>query len=111
MTPDFPDGVALITGGSGGIGSAAARVLAARGADVALTYRRNPAGANAALATVVGEGRRGSVHPLDLLDPGGCMALSTELEQRYGRVHSVVHAAGSRISQPHVSTMDVAEWK
>lgn len=111
MTPDFPEGVALVTGGSGGIGSAVARVLAARGADVALTYRRNPAGADLALEAVAREGRRGSVHPLDLSDPASCVALSAELEQTYGRVHSVVHAAGSRISQPHVSTMDVAEWK
>ena len=35
------DGVALVTGGSGGLGSAVAVMLARRGADVAITYRNN----------------------------------------------------------------------
>ena len=43
MTADFVsgEGAALVVGGSGGIGAVVARLLASRGSDVAVTYRRN----------------------------------------------------------------------
>jgi 3-oxoacyl-[acyl-carrier protein] reductase len=56
-------------------------------------------------------GRRGSAHRLDLGDPDACLALVAELAQLYGRVRAVVHAAGSRITQPRVAAMDLDEWK
>jgi NAD(P)-dependent dehydrogenase (short-subunit alcohol dehydrogenase family) len=44
--------VTLVTGASGGgVGSATARLLAARGADVVVTYLQNRAGADAAFMT------------------------------------------------------------
>ena len=44
---DGVEGVALVTGGSGGIGGAVCRMLAARGSDIAFTYRSNQAAADA----------------------------------------------------------------
>jgi NAD(P)-dependent dehydrogenase (short-subunit alcohol dehydrogenase family) len=108
---EFPEGVTLVVGGSGGIGGAAAGLLAARGSDVAITYRGGEARANAVVEAITAAGRRGSAHRLDLADPDACAALAGELARRHGRVHAVVHAAGSRISQPYVSTMDLDEWK
>lgn len=62
------DGVALVTGGSGGLGAAICRLLAERGADVVFTYRSNRAAAEALLAELgdarsdkVGEGGSGKV--------------------------------------------------
>src|SRR5437773_1934509 len=69
MDEDFVGraGAAVVTGGSGGLGSAIARMLAARGSDVALTYRSNADGA----ATVVEDakvlGRRARAWQLDLV--------------------------------------------
>lgn len=37
----FPKGVALVVGGSGGLGSVVCETLAANGSDIALTYRHN----------------------------------------------------------------------
>jgi NAD(P)-dependent dehydrogenase (short-subunit alcohol dehydrogenase family) len=108
---EFSDGVALVVGGSGGIGGAAARALARRGADVAVTYRGGEARAAEVVEAIAATGRRASAHRLDLADPAACVALAAELERRHGRVHAVVHAAGSRISQPHVATMELDEWK
>ena len=48
------DGVALVTGGSGGLGAAICRLLAERGADVVFTYRSNRAAAEALLAELGG---------------------------------------------------------
>ena len=41
------DGVALVTGGSGGLGAAICRLLAERGANVVFTYRSNETTAKA----------------------------------------------------------------
>lgn len=106
-------GVTLVIGGSGGIGAAAARTLAAQGADVAITYLSGESRAHAVIAdiTSTNPGRRASANRLDLSDPDACIALVTTLANLHGRVRAVVHAAGSRITQPRVAAMDLAEWK
>ena len=111
MTAEHGDGVALVIGGSGGIGAAAARTLAERGSDVAVTYLRGEDRAQAVVAEVLAAGRRGSAHRLDLADPDACVALAGELARVHGRVRAVVHAAGSRITQPRVADLDLDEWK
>jgi 3-oxoacyl-[acyl-carrier protein] reductase len=57
---------ALVTGGSRGIGSATALMLARAGADVAITYRTRKAAADAVAAQVSALGRRASVHRVEL---------------------------------------------
>lgn len=58
--------VALITGGSRGIGAATAIALAQHGYDIALTYRNKEARANEIIATVMSHGVRGLARPCDL---------------------------------------------
>lgn len=111
MRADFPAGVALVVGGSGGVGATASRLLARSGTDVAITYFGNEAKARATLESVRAEGRNGSVHRLDLADFEAVQALVAELASTYGRVHGVVHAAGSRITQPYIADLDLDEWK
>jgi 3-oxoacyl-[acyl-carrier protein] reductase len=111
MKPEHGDGVTLVIGGSGGIGAAAARTLAAHGGDVAVTFLHGADRAGAVIADVVAAGRRGSAHRLDLGDHEACVALVAELDGTYTRVRAVVHAAGSRITQPRVAAMDLDEWK
>jgi NAD(P)-dependent dehydrogenase (short-subunit alcohol dehydrogenase family) len=58
--------IALITGGSRGLGRNAAVNLARRGVDIILTYKSNRAEADAAVAEIVGLGRRAAAIELDV---------------------------------------------
>jgi len=108
---EFPDGVAVVFGGSGGVGAAVCERLAAHGADVALTYRGNAQAAEQAAARVRGHGRRASVHRIWLDDAAAVTALLGELDAAHGRVHTIACAAGSNIRQPYVSEVTPEEWR
>lgn len=82
--------VALVTGATGGIGAATARVLHAQGAKVAITGRR--AAELEALAAELGEGVL--VAPADLADPAAPAALVDQVESGLGSLDILVNNAG-----------------
>ena len=67
MTRHAPS-IALITGGSRGLGRNAALKLAEQGADVIITYRTNRTEAEAVVAQVEAMGRRAVALALDMAD-------------------------------------------
>ncbi len=81
--PDLAGRVAVVTGGSRGIGAAIGRALAAQGARVIVTGRDH-----AALHAVTAQIREsgGHAHPVvaELTDPDQVERLRTEAEQTYG---------------------------
>ncbi len=81
---------ALVTGASGGIGAAIARMLHAQGARVALSGTRRDA--LDALALELGEGA--AVCPADLRDPAAADALVAAAEAACGPLHMLVNNAG-----------------
>ncbi len=81
---------ALVTGASGGIGSAIAKALHAQGAAVALSGTREDA-----LKALAGElGARAHVTPADLGEPGAADRLAKDAEAAMGSVDIVVNNAG-----------------
>jgi NAD(P)-dependent dehydrogenase (short-subunit alcohol dehydrogenase family) len=68
MTTDTPTPIALITGGSRGLGRATALALAAAGADVIVTYNTSEAEAHEVVAAIESSGRRGAALALDTTD-------------------------------------------
>jgi 3-oxoacyl-[acyl-carrier protein] reductase len=82
--------VALVTGGSRGIGLAIARELAAAGAKVAVVAR-NEAGAREAAASLAGDGHRGFA--CDVADPDAANALVKQVEEM-GSLDILVNNAG-----------------
>ncbi|RZQ65035.1 SDR family NAD(P)-dependent oxidoreductase [Amycolatopsis suaedae] len=87
--------VALVTGGSRGIGAAVALRLAADGADVVLTYQ-NGAERAAAVADRIKElGRRALAVRADSADPAAVESAVAEAVAEFGRLDVVVNNAGT----------------
>jgi 3-oxoacyl-[acyl-carrier protein] reductase len=104
-------GVALVTGGTGGLGAAVCRMLAARGSDVALTYRKNATAAEALVGEIEDRGRRARAWPVDLVDEAATGAFVGEVASTFEAVHTVVHAAGPHIPQLHLSRVEPAQFR
>jgi 3-oxoacyl-[acyl-carrier protein] reductase len=86
------DGVAIVTGGSRGIGRAIVELLAAAGMDVVLSYRQDAVAA--AEVVVAGKGLRITAEPLDVRDAAACTAFVEKVVDRTGRVDLLVNNAG-----------------
>ena len=108
---DFPEGAALVIGGSGGIGSAISRAFAAEGVPVALTYRRNDDTANEVAGAIQADGIECSTHRVSLDDLDSLQACIDSVLAAHGTIHTVAHAAGTHIAQPYVSQVTPAQWR
>jgi NAD(P)-dependent dehydrogenase (short-subunit alcohol dehydrogenase family) len=92
--------IALITGGSRGLGRSAALALVQRGVDVVLTYRGNATEAAAVVTAIESQGRRAAALPLDLADPASVPAfvhtLRKLLRERFAseRIRYLLNNAG-----------------
>ena len=86
--------VALVTGGSRGIGAAIARRLAAAGAAVALTYVSSADQAQAVAKQIDADGGRVLVIRADSADPGAVTAAVEQTVRDLGRIDILVNNAG-----------------
>lgn len=97
--------VAVITGGSSGIGKAAALGLAAAGYDVAICGRRADA-----LQTVAVE-TKGYWAECDVTDPTAVAQFFAGVKERYGRVDLVFNNAGRFAPAVSFGDLDVITWR
>ena len=105
-TVDLSGKVALVTGGSEGIGTAVAADLARAGARVVVTSR------SLEKAEAVAAGIDGDVvgRACDVRSMEACEALMADIGQLYGRLDILVNNAGLGIFKP-IQEMSVEEWK
>ncbi|MEV6897027.1 SDR family oxidoreductase [Amycolatopsis sp. NPDC051372] len=99
-TKNTQDRVAIVTGGSGGIGRVVAERLAKDGMKVLVHYSGNPERAEEVVAAITAAGGVASTAQADVADEFQVAALFDTAEQRYGGVDVVVHTAGIMLLSP-----------
>jgi len=101
---------ALVTGGSRGIGAAIALRLAAKGYDVALTYRSQRLAAEQVAAEVERLGRRAVVLQADLADPTRAREIVREAADALGGLHALINNAGY-VQRVPLEEISLEDWQ
>lgn len=91
--------VAVVTGGSSGIGAASARLLAAAGARLVVGYNKGADRAAAIVAELAGDGHKPMRLPLE--DTGQIRRVAAAVESELGRADILVNSAGFTRMVPH----------
>ena len=100
MTTSVPNRVAIVTGGSRGIGRTTAERLAADGMAVVAVYAGNKEAAEETVAAIVATGGQAVAVQADVADEHAVSAAFDVAEQEFGGVDVVVNAAGIMILGP-----------
>ncbi|HVU88890.1 MAG TPA: 3-oxoacyl-ACP reductase family protein [Pirellulales bacterium] len=91
MTAEFQNRVALVTGGSRGIGRATALRLASEGADVAISYASRRADADQAVAEIKALGRKAIAEPCNVARPEDVKRLVERTRAELGTISYLAH--------------------
>jgi NAD(P)-dependent dehydrogenase (short-subunit alcohol dehydrogenase family) len=108
MEFDFSGRVALVTGGSGGIGRAIAAMFATAGACVAVHYRQNRSAAEAVVAELPGSGH--TLLQADLTNAADVARLAADAVNHMGGIHILVNNAGVFEAHP-IADVSFEAWQ
>jgi 3-oxoacyl-[acyl-carrier protein] reductase len=113
MTPEnaqqLEPRVAIVTGGSRGIGRAIVEQLANRGLSVTFTFVSNEAAARAVVESLSGQGHRVRALRVDARDIEACRGLADGVIEKHGRVDILVNNAGV-IHDRLLALMNPGDW-
>ena len=102
----FPEGGAIVFGGSGGLGTGVVELLGDCGVNVAFTYLTNEEAAKNNLESIEKKGVEGMIQKVDLLDLELTTSFANEAKKKFGRIHSVIFATG-----PFLNILPIMEAK
>ncbi|MEU1879229.1 SDR family NAD(P)-dependent oxidoreductase [Streptosporangium sp. NPDC020072] len=110
MSHDMTGRVALVTGGSRGIGAETSRVLAASGAKVAVNGR-DRAAIDEVVADITARGGTALAVPADVTDEGQVSAMRERIERELGRVEILAAFAGGSGAPAPTADLGAARWR
>ncbi len=102
--------VALVTGGSRGIGRAISLLLASAGAHVVINCQSSQASAQEVAEQIRSKGGSCDVKPFDVADPEQVQLACQEIQKQYGNIDVLVNNAGITRDQLFVR-MKSEEWR
>lgn len=105
------NGAAVVTGGTGGIGSAVVDLLAERGSAVSFTFNRNESAANDKVRTLTEQGHRIATSPLDLTDENKVADFYDGVTEKFGGIHTLVYASGPHVPMIHLSKVSPSQFR
>lgn len=101
---------AIVTGGGRDIGAAAAKKLAAEGANVAISYFESSKGADAVVAEIKAAGGKALAVQADLNTQEGVDKLVGATLDSFGGIDVLVNNAGGLVARKTIAEMDLAHW-
>src|ERR1700692_1728085 len=104
MSKNLEGKIALITGGSRGIGAAIAKRLAADGANVAITYAKDASAASAVVRAIELDGGKAVAIQADAADVEAVKRAVEKTVATFGRLEILVNNAGTAIPKPFEET-------
>jgi 3-oxoacyl-[acyl-carrier protein] reductase len=107
---DLTGKVALVTGGSSGIGAATARVLAELGAQLAIGYYHNEQGAQETLDHIQKAGGNAIIIRADVRKPDEISKLVTVTADEVGPIDILVNNAGSLVERQGIREITEQRW-
>jgi NAD(P)-dependent dehydrogenase (short-subunit alcohol dehydrogenase family) len=107
----FPNGAAIVFGGSGGIGQHVAKGLAGAGADIAIVYRSKKDVAERVAGEIRAMGRVVSTHAADVTDRKQVDAVVASAVKQHGSLHTVGWAAGPVVEQVMLADISQDLWR
>ena len=102
--------IALVTGGSRGIGRAIVEALARNGAKVAFVYNSNAAAADEVVSSLVEEGHEVWAIQADVRSKPAADKVVADVVEKWGKVEILVNNAGI-IRDGLLATMDAQQWQ
>ena len=106
----FPDGVALVFGGTGGAGRGVVSELVKAGTDVAFTYNSKKNVADELIAELAPLGRKVTAHQVTIGDAARVNQVVEDVIAEYGRIHTAVVGVGTFADQRKIADAK-DEWK
>jgi len=103
--------IALVTGGSGGIGQAICGALAGEGAVIALHYRRGEEKARRLAEELRTQGHEAEIFQADVADPEQAQGLVERVVEKFGCLDILVNNAGITIGGQEVVDTSVEDWQ
>ena len=102
--------IALVTGGTRGIGRAIALKLAGAGSDVALVYHNSHEEAEAVCAAIQSFGRRAHAIQADVSDPELVGEIFSSVREKFGRLDFLVSNAATGVLRPALE-LSLKHWR